>query len=323
VVLRPLTEADWPLVERINNDPRVAYYTEDGDWQPYTLERLQRIYRGISQQALLFVIEHAGRAVGECWLQRMNVPRILEEFPGRDVRRIDLAIGEPALWNRGLGSEAIRLLVGLAFGAEGADALVCFCGGHNPRSRRAFEKAGFRVLRTVPRPESAKTTFGYDLLLTREQYTQAEGALRDWIDARRRRWVAPSGPAAYSLSQMDGLQGVARRDPGGWRFVGHVDLEDFSFMDPRFPLAGYELGAEGVRGRKPIPASFYEGYRSRLPIDPSFAEARDVFKLYYLLSWLYIPYDARYHRSPAEQRRSIDHHESAILTLVRGERRPT
>jgi hypothetical protein len=146
-----------------------------------------------------------------------------------------------------------------------------------------------------------------------------EPPLRRWIEERRGRWVEPS---RYSLSQMDGLQGIARRDGGGWAFRGHVDLEDFSYMDSRFPLAGCELGAEGVRGRKPIPASFYEGYRSRSPIDPSFAEARDVFKLYYLLSWLYIPYDARYHRSPAEQRRSIDHHEGAILTLVRGERRP-
>ena len=48
-----------------------------------------------------------------------------------------------------------------------------------------------------------------------------------------------------------------------------------------------------------------------------------MFRLYYLLSWLYIPYHARYHSSPAEQRQSINRHEGAILALVRGERRPT
>ncbi len=146
-----------------------------------------------------------------------------------------------------------------------------------------------------------------------------EPMLRRWIEDRRRRWVEPS---AYSLSQMDGLQGIARREAKGWVFQGHVDLEDFSFMDPRFPLAGFELGAEGIRGHKPIPSSFYEGYRSRFPIDPSFAEARNVFKLYYLLSWLYIPYEARYHSSLEEQRQSIEHHEGAVLALVRDERRP-
>jgi RimJ/RimL family protein N-acetyltransferase len=176
VVLRPMTERDWPLVEAINNDPEVGYFTEEDDWHPYTLERLQTIYRAISRQALMFVIEHQGRSVGECWLQRMNVPRILEEFRSQDVRRIDLAIGVKHLWGQGLGSEAIRLLVSLAFEREGVDALVCFCGGHNPRSRRAFEKAGFAVLRTVP--GNAKTGVGYDLLLTRADYEGAADASR-------------------------------------------------------------------------------------------------------------------------------------------------
>lgn len=97
VVLRPMTEEDWPLILSINNDPEVGYFTEGGEWQPYSLARLQHIYRGISEHALMFVIEHAGQAIGECWLQRMNVPRILDEFPGRNVRRIDIAIGAGAV----------------------------------------------------------------------------------------------------------------------------------------------------------------------------------------------------------------------------------
>ena len=120
----------------------------------------------------MFVIEHEGQTIGECWLQKMNLQRILDEFPGQDVRRIDLAIGAKDLWGQGLGSEAIRLLVALAFDGEGVDALVCLTGGHNPRSRRAFEKAGFSVLRTVPWPGNPKAEFGYDLLLTRERYGQ-------------------------------------------------------------------------------------------------------------------------------------------------------
>jgi RimJ/RimL family protein N-acetyltransferase len=170
VTLRPMTEGDWALVERINNSPEVGYFSEEAEWSPYPLARLQEIYRGISRTALMFVLEYDGRAVGECWLQRMNVARIEEEFAGQEVRRIDIAIGEPALWGRGLGSEAIRLLVGLAFEREGVETLVCFCGGHNPRSRRAFEKAGFVVLRRVPWGDGGKARYGYDLLLTREEY---------------------------------------------------------------------------------------------------------------------------------------------------------
>lgn len=161
-----MTEGDWPLIEAINNNPEVAYFTEDDDWHPYSIERLQEIYGAISQNALMFVIEHFGQPVGECWLQRMNVRRIQDEFPGQDVRRIDIAIGAAHLWGQGLGSEAIRLIVARALERESVDLLVCFAGGHNPRSKRAFEKAGFSVLRTVPQPDNQESGHGYDCILT-------------------------------------------------------------------------------------------------------------------------------------------------------------
>ena len=109
--------------------------------------------------------------------------------------------------------------------------------------------------------------------------------------------------AVYLATLTDGRECVAR-------FATHPD----------HALAGCELGAEGVRGRRPVPVAFFKGCRSRCAIEPSYVEARDVFKLYYLLSWLYIPYDPRYHDSPAAMARSIADHEGAILALVRGER---
>jgi RimJ/RimL family protein N-acetyltransferase len=175
VVLRPMTEGDWGVLLRWNTDPEVLWFTEGDDVRSRTLEQVQRIYRGVSRAALCFIAEVAGVPVGEGWLQRMNLRRVLDEYPGKDVRRIDLAIGEKALWAQGLGTEMLRLLTGLAFTREGCDVLfgVDF-GGHNPRSRRAFEKAGFRVLRTVPAPDSVKSAFTYDLVLTREEYARQQ-----------------------------------------------------------------------------------------------------------------------------------------------------
>ena len=93
------------------------------------------------------------------------------------MRRIDLAIGEKRLWGQGLGTEMIRLLTRLSFEREGCDVLFGVdVGGHNPRSWRDFERTGIRVLRTVPAPDSAKTTFTYDLLLTREDYERSRAA---------------------------------------------------------------------------------------------------------------------------------------------------
>jgi formate dehydrogenase subunit beta len=37
-----------------------------------------------------FIIEFEGAPIGECWLQRMNLKRILRLYPGIDCRRIDM-----------------------------------------------------------------------------------------------------------------------------------------------------------------------------------------------------------------------------------------
>jgi RimJ/RimL family protein N-acetyltransferase len=62
----------------------------------------------------------------------MNVKRLLDEYPGFDVRRIDLMIGEKALWGQGLGTEVVRLLTDLAFQQEGADYVFAVLA-KNPR----------------------------------------------------------------------------------------------------------------------------------------------------------------------------------------------
>lgn len=123
VILRPMTEGDWNLLFRWNSDPEVLYYSEGDNVDSRTLAEVQSIYRGVSQQALCFIAEVGGKPIGEGWLQRLNLPRLLEQHPGLDCRRIDLCIGEKSCWGKGLGTEIIRLLVDLGFGREGADLI--------------------------------------------------------------------------------------------------------------------------------------------------------------------------------------------------------
>ena len=40
----------------------------------------------------MFIIEFERRAISECWLQELNLPRILDRYPDKDCRRIDIAI---------------------------------------------------------------------------------------------------------------------------------------------------------------------------------------------------------------------------------------
>lgn len=133
---------------------------------------LRRCGRSTAQSRrapLLFIIEQNGELVGECWLQRMNLERVLSRYPGRDLRRIDLMIGEKRLWGQGLGSEAIRLLAAFGLEQEHADGVFgCDIADYNARSLRAFTKAGFRLDESYPEPPGRKASTVHDVVLTRE-----------------------------------------------------------------------------------------------------------------------------------------------------------
>jgi RimJ/RimL family protein N-acetyltransferase len=159
-----------------NSDPEVLHYSEGDDIQAWSLPELQQLYRGISQKPYVFVIEVEGRPIGECWLQEMNLARLLVEHPGQDVRRIDIMIGEQTFWGRGWGIRAVGLLVDLAFGLLSVDVLyACDVADYNPRSRRAFESNGFRVLHETRQPEGGKARVTYDLCLAHSEWVERTG----------------------------------------------------------------------------------------------------------------------------------------------------
>lgn len=175
LTLRPMTEGDWDLLLAWNRDPDVLYYSDDNDVSAYDLETVQAIYRSVSQNAICFIAEYAGQAIGEGWLQRMNLPRILEQYPTLDCRRIDLMIGEKSLWGKGLGTAMIRTLTRFGFEVEGADLIFGLVSDYNVRSRRAFERVGYGVVNEVVEPPGGKTKISYDLALARAKWVQENG----------------------------------------------------------------------------------------------------------------------------------------------------
>lgn len=172
LTLRPMTECDWDILEKWDTDPEVLYYSEGDCVDAYDLETSQMIYRGVSQTAFNFIAELDGRPIGYCWLQKMNLERIVTHFPGKDLRRIDLAIGEKELWGKGLGTEMIRALTEFGFERERCDAIFgCGVADYNPRSRRAFERNGYAVCQETPQPEGSKAKIEYDLMIGRDEFT--------------------------------------------------------------------------------------------------------------------------------------------------------
>ena len=52
IILRPLSDEDFPFLYRWNSDPEVLYWTTGEDIESYSQKIVQMIYGGISQENL-------------------------------------------------------------------------------------------------------------------------------------------------------------------------------------------------------------------------------------------------------------------------------
>jgi len=152
-----MTEEDLDVLAVWNSDPEVLYYSEGNDVTTYTLKQVQEIYISVSQNAFCFIIEIDDKPIGECWLQKMNLKRILDKYPDLDCRRIDLMIGDKKYWGIGVGTEAIRLLTEFGFLKEGVDMIFgCDIADYNIRGLRAFQKVGYEIVAKIKEPSGKK-----------------------------------------------------------------------------------------------------------------------------------------------------------------------
>ena len=164
-----MTEDDWEILHKWNSDPEVLFYS-DGNADGYSMEMVKRIYHGVCEHAFCFMIEYEGRAIGETYLQEMNLERILKKLPGKDLRRIDIMIGEKEFWGKGIGTEAVRILVDFGFAEERADAIFgCGVVESNVRSFKMFQRLGFEVHSEI-KEEMKGGSMAYDMILTNDKY---------------------------------------------------------------------------------------------------------------------------------------------------------
>ncbi|WP_041290393.1 GNAT family N-acetyltransferase [Kribbella flavida] len=138
VVLRCLDEGDFPMMKAAMDDPEVTRLT--GSHEEISDERAREWLRTRKEQTdrldLAIVDRSTGDAVGEA---------VLNEYdPDNRSCNFRILIG-PAGRNRGLGTEATKLIVGYGFEELGLHRISLDVFAFNPRAQRAYEKAGFVV----------------------------------------------------------------------------------------------------------------------------------------------------------------------------------
>lgn len=148
VTLRPFVDADLACFRAAMADPEVARLTGSPPDGPD--ERQLRSWYGSrnaqTDRLDLAVVDNAtGDCVGEVVLNDWDRHNASCNF-----RTLFVAAGR----DRGLGTEATRLVVGYAFDTLGLHRVSLEVFAFNPRARRAYEKVGFvaeGVLRQVLR----------------------------------------------------------------------------------------------------------------------------------------------------------------------------
>ena len=129
-------------------DPDLVYQV-DGVREPYTLEKLQRMYSYLDQHGELYWIEaeedEAYRPIGDVTFSQEDMP---------------IVIGEAAWRGCGVGRKVIAALVQRGFSLGYEQLHVGEIYDWNEASRRCFESVGFR--------QNAKTNKGASYVLKRK-----------------------------------------------------------------------------------------------------------------------------------------------------------
>ena len=139
VTLRPMTHADAPALMRWGDNADFAWFQwgrNQGRW-PDAASAQKWMDFFPERHGQLFAIEHEGRAIGQANYRDWQ--------PKGKSAEVGIGIGEPALWSKGLGREALGLLLRHLVGDLGAHRVNLHVLAYNDRAIASYKAAGFEV----------------------------------------------------------------------------------------------------------------------------------------------------------------------------------
>ena len=151
--LRPMTEADLPLVEAWLGLPHVAHW-----WTPDTTaaEEIAKYRRRISPRerpaTIMLMVIWEGGCIGWCqWYRWADYRAEAVAMAARDGELgVDYAIGDPAWVGRGAGTTLVAALVTEARRHHPGAGILAAPAAANAASRRVLEKNGFELMAVRP-----------------------------------------------------------------------------------------------------------------------------------------------------------------------------
>lgn len=141
IMLREYRPEDLVPIRRWVNDPEIVGYLSDIFLYPHTLESTEDYLRAMmdpKSDTRGFVIADAAT---ELYIGQINLDAI--DWKNR-VGRIGILLGSAEWFGRGIGTEAMRLLVAFAFLEMNLHRLELEVYDFNERALRSYRSCGFR-----------------------------------------------------------------------------------------------------------------------------------------------------------------------------------
>ena len=146
---------DYRLVSKWLSDERVLEFVYGRD-NAYDLDRTRQKYgprvRG-EGPVVPCILVHRSRPIGFVQFYRVLDGKEYDIDDVEGVYGVDMFIGEPELWNQGIGTKTLSALIDYLFGDLGALRVVIDPRVSNARAIRCYERCGFGRIKVLPEHE--------------------------------------------------------------------------------------------------------------------------------------------------------------------------
>ena len=154
--IRTLTDDDFSLLHKWLTDERVLEFYGGRD-KKYTLELIKEHYtKNWKNEVLRVIIEYNDIPIGYGQIYKMYDELYIEyNYPKSNniVYGLDQFIGEPEYWNKGIGTEYIKIILKFLIEERNAAAAIVDPHMDNIRAIKCYEKAGFKIIKELPKHE--------------------------------------------------------------------------------------------------------------------------------------------------------------------------
>ncbi|MCL5035816.1 MAG: GNAT family N-acetyltransferase [Chloroflexi bacterium] len=177
--LRPVRRSELPAIRRWLKDKELVRLAFGVEAEGKVLDKIAHDYYHDVVSGLKFVLgieDKKGKLAG-------FIRYTLRE--DGSVARIGIMIGEKQNWNKGMGTQGMRLLLKYLFDIIGIEKIELDTADFNQRAQRCFEKVGFKRTGEFSDVDFLQGSFSHRIYmhLTRDDY-RAENAEPDNTQAK-------------------------------------------------------------------------------------------------------------------------------------------